>query len=64
MTMRKNAQQAALTLGDMVMLVVGVVMLIAPFVVSLVTNFGRPGVRGQAWRQKRARAPMRRSAAA
>lgn len=64
MTMRKRATQAALSLGDIVLLVFGAVMLIAPFIVSLITNFGRPGVRGQAWLQKRARAPMRRSATA
>ncbi|MDP3736041.1 MAG: hypothetical protein Q8R02_01550 [Hyphomonadaceae bacterium] len=62
--MRKHARQTALSLGDVVVLIFGAAMLIAPFVVSLITNFGRPGVRGQAWRQKRARAPMRRSAAA
>jgi hypothetical protein len=62
--MRKNAQQAALTLGDMVMLVVGVVMLIAPFVVSLVTNFGRRGVRGQGWRQRKQVRTVGRSATA
>jgi hypothetical protein len=61
---QKHAMQAALSLGDIVLLIFGAAMLVAPFIVSLIVNFGRPGVRGQAWRQKRTRAPMRRSAAA